>query len=102
MKKYTVLYEDLVDFDLKETKSYYQKINSELTKRFFHEFRKAKNFISEFPYANDVMYGENIRLHFLKTFPYHIHYIINEEKKEVVILAVIFAKKGNLDFSERT
>ena len=99
---YEVVNREFVEEDLFDAASFYEEISAELSDRFLDQFHIARNFISEFPYANDVMYGENIRLHFLKTFPYHIHYIINEEKKEVVILAVIFAKKGNLDFSERT
>lgn len=30
-----------------------------------------------------------------------LHYIINEDKKQIVVLAIIFGKKGDLDFRER-
>lgn len=101
MKKYKVLYEQMVDCDLREAKSYYKKISPDLAKRFFQDFRQSKNFISEFPFANDVVYGEDIRLHLLKKFPYHIHYIVKKKESLVIILAVIFGGKGDLVFSQR-
>jgi hypothetical protein len=37
----------------------------------------------------------------LKQFPYHIHYIINEEEKEIVVLAIVHAYKAPQDYSSR-
>ncbi|MPM79906.1 hypothetical protein SDC9_126949 [bioreactor metagenome] len=98
---YEVINKELVDEDLFEGAYYYAQISIELSNRFLDEFHIAREFISKFPYANDVIYGENIRLHLLLKFPYHIHYVIDEERKQVIVLAVIFGKKGNIDFSRR-
>lgn len=98
---YTINNREQVDDDLLEASIYYADISINLANRFLDEFHVAREFISEFPYSNDVMFGENIRFHLLKNFPYHIHYLIDEDRKQIVVLAVIFAKKGSLDFSER-
>jgi len=40
-------------------------------------------------------------MHLLKQFPYHLHYFLDEEQNQIVVIAVEFAKRENLDFSER-
>ena len=50
--------------------------------------------------GDDVMYKE-IRMHNIRQFPYHIHYQIIENKKQILILAIEFSKRDNLDFSSR-
>ena len=86
--------------DILKGKIYYKEINIILAKQFLARIKEAKNYISENPLANDVMY-RSVRLHFIKQFPYHIHYLVNQEKQEIVIIAVEFAKQGNLDFPEK-
>jgi hypothetical protein len=46
------------------------------------------------------MYKE-IRTHNISQIPYHIHYQILEDKMQLLILAVEFSKRDNLDFSDR-
>ena len=41
------------------------------------------------------MYNQ-IKMHKLNQLPYHIHYIVDDEKKQNVILAVEFSKRNSL------
>jgi plasmid stabilization system protein ParE len=97
---YKIVTNFLVKNDLKSAISYYHKISPKLSKRFIDEIEVGKNFISEFPFANDIAYDE-IRLHLICIFPYHIHYFIDALENKVVILAICFGKKEDLDFSKR-
>jgi len=42
-----------------------------------------------------------VRTVLLKQFPYHIHYLIDDDKKQIVVLAIIHAYKNPADFSGR-
>lgn len=86
--------------DISAGKIYYQKISTALAKQFLQGIREAKNYISENPFSNDVRY-RNVRMHLLKQFSYHLHYLVDENKKQIIIIAVEFAKRDNLDFSDR-
>ena len=67
---------------------------------FISRIREGKNYISQNPLGDDIMYKE-IRMHFIKQFPYHIHYYIDQNKKQIVIIAIEFSKREDLDFSNR-
>jgi mRNA-degrading endonuclease RelE of RelBE toxin-antitoxin system len=62
--------------------------------------KESEKYISQNPFGDDVMYKQ-IRMHNLKQFPYHIHYFVDNENKKIVILAVTFSKRENLNFSDR-
>ncbi|MFY7811976.1 MAG: type II toxin-antitoxin system RelE/ParE family toxin [Flavobacterium sp.] len=94
------IYRPFAKIDLKEAVKYYKAISPSLAKDFLLRIREAKKFISLSPYGDDIVY-KNIRIHNLKQFPYQIHYYIDENKKQIVILAIIFSKRKNLDFSDR-
>lgn len=86
--------------DIKNAKDYYKNINPNLAILFLEWIKEASLFISENPNANDTMYRD-IKMHLVKQFPYHLHYYIDVEKDIIVILAIEFAKRENLDFSDR-
>jgi plasmid stabilization system protein ParE len=98
--KYKVVYIEHAKDDLKKAVNYYKGISSKLAKDFLARISEGKKFISQNPYADDVMY-KNFRMHNIRQFPYHIHYQIFEDKKQVLIIAIEFSKRENLDFSNR-
>lgn len=100
MKKFKVILISLSKEDLQSGKNYYKDINPNLALPFLARIREAKIFISENPLANDIAY-RNVRSHLIKQFPYQIHYIINEIDFEVIIIAIEFAKREDLDFFDR-
>lgn len=86
--------------DIRKGKDYYKDINPSLAKEFLDRVKEGRIFISENPKANDVMY-RNVRMHLLKQFPYHLHYYEEDERNKIVIIAVEFAIRENLDFTFR-
>jgi len=53
---------------------------------------EAKDSIASSPEGYQIRY-KNIRIKMLEQFPYHIHYLINSEKQQIIILAIIHAYK---------
>lgn len=98
--KYKVVYIPLAKIDLKKAIEYYKTISPKLAKAFISRIREGKNYIAQNPFADDLMYKE-VRMHYIKQFPYHIHYQIIEENKQILIIAIEFSKRDNLDFSNR-
>ncbi|MCW2120609.1 plasmid stabilization system protein ParE [Flavobacterium sp. 7A] len=67
---------------------------------FLDRIDEAKKHIADFPTSFQIKY-KNVRTVLLKQFPYHVHYIINETKKQIVVLAVIYAYRNPKDYSNR-
>jgi plasmid stabilization system protein ParE len=79
--------------DIKEVVDYYKNINPALAKQFLLRLKEAKTFIAKEPYAFQLKYKE-VRTLLLKQFPYHVHYIIDDKQKLIVILAIIHAHRN--------
>jgi len=97
---YKVVYIPLAKQDLKKAVKYYKDISSKLAKDFIFRISEGKKYISQNPYGDDIMYN-GIRMHYIRQFPYHIHYKILDDRKQILILAIEFSKRDNLDFSYR-
>ena len=89
-----------VKTDILEALDYYKKISPELAKQFLFRLREAKVYIAKSPVGFQIKYKE-VRTLLLKQFPYHIHYLIDDDKKQIVILAIIHAYKNPKDYSTR-
>lgn len=98
--KYKIVYRPFVKDDLQNAVNYYKNISPKLAKEFLFRVKEAKNYIFSNPEADDLMYND-VRMHNLYQFPYHIHYYIDQENKQIVILAVAFSKRENLNFKKR-
>ena len=97
---YKFVYRPLVKRDLENAKNYYKDISPNLANDFLMRIREAKKYISLNIEGDDVVYN-TIRMHKLYQFPYHIHYFIDYKKSQIILLAVEFSKRNNLDFSKR-
>ncbi len=98
--KYKIVYRPFVKDDLQNAVDYYKNISPKLAKEFLFRIKEAKNYILNNQEADDVMYNE-IRMHNLYQFPYHIHYFVDLKNEQIVILAVAFSKRENLNFNKR-
>ena len=67
---------------------------------FLSRIREAKKDIALNPEGDDVMY-QDIRMHNLSQFSYPNNYYINHENKQIIILAIEFSKRDNLNFTGR-
>ncbi|WP_394758695.1 type II toxin-antitoxin system RelE/ParE family toxin [Flavobacterium sp.] len=89
-----------VIFDIEDIVDYYKSINPELANAFLDRVEEAKKYIADFPLAFQIKY-KNVRTVLLEQFPYHIHYIVDDAKKQIVVLAVIHAYKNPKDYTNR-
>ena len=97
---YSFVNKPTVTFDIEDIVDYYKSINPELAIAFLDRLEEAKKYICDYPLAFQIKY-KNVRTLLLKQFPYHIHYIVDATKKQIVVLAIIHAYKNPKDFSQR-
>ena len=89
-----------VEADVINAVNYYKHISPKLAKQFLFRIREAKIYINRSPLAFEIKY-KNVRTLLLKQFPFHIHYIIDEEQKKIVIIAIVHAYRNPTDYSQR-
>lgn len=87
MNKYRVLILPEATDDLKQAKKWYRQHNAELPKRFIKEVKNTINRIRLTPFANAIRY-QNVHVGIVPIFPYCIHYIVEEDEKTLVVLAI--------------
>jgi plasmid stabilization system protein ParE len=97
---YSFVNRPAVRIDIIEATDHYKKINPELAKQFLFRIREAKAYIARSPLGFQIKYNQ-VRTLLLKQFPYHIHYLIDDTKKVIIILAIIHAYKNPTDYSSR-
>ena len=97
---YTFVNRPSVRLDIITATDYYKKINPELAKQFLFRIREAKVYIERSPLGFQIKYNQ-VRMLLLKQFPYHIHYLIDDTKQQIIILAVIHAYKNPTDYTDR-
>lgn len=97
---YTFVNRPAVEDDIKAAVAFYKTISPALAREFINRLREAREYISKFPLGFEVKYN-NVRTLLLKQFPYHIHYLVDDETKQIVILAVIHSYKNPEDYTAR-
>ncbi len=97
---YSFVNRPAVRLDIINATDYYKNINPELAKQFLFRIREAKAYIARSPLGFQIKYNQ-IRTLLLKQFPYHIHYLIDDSKKQIIILAIIHAYRNPQDYSNR-
>jgi plasmid stabilization system protein ParE len=97
---YTFVIRPAVRADIINPTNYYKNINPKLAKQFLYRLREAKAYIARTPRRFQIKYKEVPTL-LLKQFPYHIHYLIDDTQKLIIILAIIHAYKNPEDYSLR-
>lgn len=97
---YSFVNRPAVTLDIISATDYYKKINPQLAQQFLFRIREAKTHIALSPFGFQIKYNQTRTL-LLKQFPYHIHYIIDDTQKQIIILAIIHAYKNPTDYSNR-
>lgn len=97
---YSFVNRPAVQADIINAIGYYKSISSKLAKQFLFRIREAKIYIGRSPSAFEVKY-KNVRTLLLKQFPFHIHYIIDDGQKQIIILAIVHAYRNPADYSAR-
>jgi plasmid stabilization system protein ParE len=78
--------------DIREAAKYYNLQQKGLGLRFLKEVNSRVATIGKQPKSFQIRYRE-VRMALLKKFPYTIHYLLDEESKQIIILAVFHHAK---------
>lgn len=97
---YTFVNKPALNYDIESIVDYYKNVNPKLALAFLDRVEEAKKYILDYPLAFQIKY-KNIRTTLLEQFPYHIHYIVDDSKKQIVVLAIIHAYRNPKDYSKR-
>jgi|SRR5690606_5203453 len=95
---YKIVYHKDVDFDVREAKNYYRKINPELDKCFSDEIKSLIEKIAENPQHYQLSF-EKIRSAYLNDFPFGIHFNLSEDTIE--IFAIIHTSRNPKIWQEK-
>jgi plasmid stabilization system protein ParE len=85
---YKITYLDEAKKDIKKAKAWYKKERNGLQKQFANEVIKAISRLEKFPPVFAIRY-RNIRIVHNRTFPYGIHFYIDEKLMNVTITAIV-------------
>jgi mRNA-degrading endonuclease RelE of RelBE toxin-antitoxin system len=85
--------------DLYQAIEYYEWINHKLAKRLYDEFLELNALLTTNPHF-PIKY-KYVRTYKLKSFPYLVHFVINEKTKTLSIIVIIFGKQLTTDFEFR-
>lgn len=97
---YTALYFDEVKNDISTAKAWYKEQQSGLDEKFELSLRVAIANILKMPSAYAVRY-KNVRIAHTKIFPYNVHFYIDDEKEQIVVIGIVHNKRINAIFLDR-
>jgi plasmid stabilization system protein ParE len=97
---YIFINKPAVKADIVNAVDYYKNISPKLARQFLFRIREAKIYIKRAPLAFEVKY-KNVRTLMLKQFPFHVHYVIDDSRMEIIIIAIVHAYRHPADYSVR-
>jgi plasmid stabilization system protein ParE len=97
---YKVLLLPLASQDIREAAHWYNEQSPGLGKRFTATVRKTVRYIRKNPTAVAIRYDDT-RTALLDNFPYMVHFTIDEQKKLIVISAVLSTHRDPGIWKER-
>lgn len=80
--------------DVMEATLWYNFKQYGLGKKFSAQVREKVKFIRKNPKATTIRYDNIVRTALIDTFPFMIHYTLNDEKKQVIISAVLHTSRN--------
>lgn len=86
--------------DIKDAAKWYNDRKNGLGKRFIQHVRQKVHFIRQNPKAVAIRYKDT-RTAVLDTFPYMIHFTVDDDKKLVIVSAVIGTYRDPDKWTER-
>ncbi|WP_128330713.1 type II toxin-antitoxin system RelE/ParE family toxin [Apibacter sp. HY039] len=89
-KSYVIHLSEQAQTNINKFSKYYQDISESLKTRFINELVKCIDLLKENPLHHQIRY-RNIRIAFTSTFPYGIHFII--ENKNIYILDILHTRQ---------
>ena len=98
---YSIVYFDDARLDVREAKTWYKEKRDGLEKHFAEAIKTAILKLQQNPLGYAIKY-KNIRIAHPTTFPYGIHFYINDATQQIVVVAVIHNKRHPDTATKRT
>jgi ParE toxin of type II toxin-antitoxin system, parDE len=98
--KYKSVLEEFAKQDLKETSFYYDSVQVGLGKLFLAAIKKSIKLLEIYPVISQIRYFE-VHTFVVDTFPYLIHYYIDESSKNIVIIGILHTSRNPVIWKER-
>ncbi len=100
MKRYRVVILPAALADIRATKDWYNEQQKGLGIRFTKMVHATVKRVAHYPYHFAVRYNDT-RMAQLNTFPYLVHYYVDESHSSIVVLAVLSASRNPEIWSTR-
>lgn len=100
MRKYKLIVLPQAELDVKDASIWYEEQQEGFGLKFAISFENRLNLLRQNPYLFPKVYNE-ARKALIKKFPYRIFYVVNEDKKEVVVHAVIHTRRDQKIWQKR-
>ena len=97
---FRVLYLDEVENDLFEAKQWYAEKQTGLDMRFASAVKDTLSNIVRMPTLYAIRY-RNVRIAHTKVFPYNVHFYIDEDNEQIVIIGIVHNKRNDALFLDR-
>lgn len=97
---YSISIAEDAENDIREAFLWYEDQKDSLGIRFEEHVSKAVNSIQSNPLKTQIRYS-NIRIFFLKKFPYGIHFRVGETEKSILIVAVFHTSRDSEKWKNR-
>lgn len=91
--RYKIKLQTIAHTDLQKAKKWYREKSETLAEEFKEEVNKEIDYIGEFPEHYQIKY-KALRQSLVTRFPYAIFYLVEEEKRQVVIVAVLHTSRN--------
>jgi plasmid stabilization system protein ParE len=95
---YKIISTSSTEQDISQAVEWYISINKPLAREFLKELRLCKTYLQKHPKKIEIKY-QNVRIAYLKTFPYGIHFQLKEN--EILILAVFHTSENPNKWDKR-
>lgn len=90
---YQAIILSLAKEDIREAAEWYNKNSQGLGLRFTAEVREKVHFIRQNPMASNIRY-DNVHTAVLNSFPFLVHYTVDEANKTVIVSAVLHSSRN--------
>jgi plasmid stabilization system protein ParE len=86
--------------DMREAIDWYNSQKKGLGTKFFKHLAEAMKLVLENPHLFQIRYKE-VRQANIKTFPFQVHFFIDEERHDVVVIAVLHTSRNPQIWKDR-
>ena len=95
---YNLAYRPRVKWDIQDIFDYYKSISPKLAEQLLFRVKEATDRIISNPLGFQIKYN-TVRTLLINQFPYQIHYITDEGKQLVTVLAIVHSYRSPTDYS---